>query len=302
MIKRQLRVDPSYKPCGNEVESTDRIILGCSFARAVWFGSNLSYVMPNSNNPKLSQLLGFWSQLQFPNKKSRMAALYLLSFIVWHLWLARNELAFRDMRYTPEEIIERSQKAFQEFWASCTAPSSAHSNSSNQPVHWTVPPPNRYKLNCDASLPHSASRGGIGGILRNSMARPVMAFSAPEHFLDPFVGEALAVRTGLKATLDGGFENINIEVDNVSLASLLIDESLPVPMSAANIIDDIKILLQNFPFVNISWIPREANDVANSLARKATSLVGRMDWPNSNPWLLDLCQQDALCNACPPLQ
>ncbi|XP_043693124.1 uncharacterized protein LOC122643575 [Telopea speciosissima] len=53
LIKRQMQVDLLCRRCGSCNESMDHILFECQYAKAVWFSSNLSYVVPSQDTPSL---------------------------------------------------------------------------------------------------------------------------------------------------------------------------------------------------------------------------------------------------------
>ncbi|XP_043705928.1 uncharacterized protein LOC122655704 [Telopea speciosissima] len=251
-----MRVDPCCKRCGIDVESTDHLLQGCAFAKVVQFGSNLLFIAPSTEELRLACLLQNWDQMNFPNKKRRSEALTLLSFIIWQLWLARNELVFKNICWTPEETIHRAYKAFEEFSAAFIETLGRNSTTPHLNHPWKPPPQGVFKLNCDASLPASSTISGLGAILRDFSASPMCALSTSEQFRDIFLGEVLAVRAGLLAAIEVGVLHLMIEVDNSSLASLLMDNTIPTPSSADNVIKDIRHLMNSLSVISITWIPR----------------------------------------------
>ncbi|XP_043689312.1 uncharacterized protein LOC122640225 [Telopea speciosissima] len=168
--KRQIPIDPSCKRCGVEVETIDRILLDCPFARATWFGSNLSFVVPAEGSPKISPFLHHWNRFQFPSKEKSKEIFSFASFVCWFLWLARNKLIFKGTVSPPVEVASKAERAWFEFWETEGSPHKVVSRNSVdlQPMpRWLPPPENFVKLNSDAALPLDSSLGGLGFIFRD---------------------------------------------------------------------------------------------------------------------------------------
>ncbi|XP_043687623.1 uncharacterized protein LOC122638839 [Telopea speciosissima] len=106
-------------------------------------------------------------------------------------------------------------------------------------LKWDPPLDGCVKLNCDAAV--SASIKGVGVVIRNSSASPIIAFSALEIFNDVLRGEALVVRVGLQSALEAGLSNILVEPDSSKLVTLLNNSTLHPPVEVACIIHDIRI-------------------------------------------------------------
>ncbi|XP_042483894.1 uncharacterized protein LOC122064251 [Macadamia integrifolia] len=109
---RQVPIDPSCCRCGTEKESVDHILLGCSFAHLVWFGSSLSYSPLSDHIPLLHEWLGSWDALFRSNKKLARESFSRASFLCWYLWLAINDLVFNVKIWTPQEVITVAEKAY----------------------------------------------------------------------------------------------------------------------------------------------------------------------------------------------
>ncbi|XP_043717664.1 uncharacterized protein LOC122665574 [Telopea speciosissima] len=115
LTKRQIHVDPGCIRCGGSAETIDHLLLDCPFARATWFGSNLSFIVPSHTSPKLSHILRIWKEYNFPSKKDEEETLALFFFVCWYLWLARNELVFHQNAQEAQDVFLRAHRAFAEF-------------------------------------------------------------------------------------------------------------------------------------------------------------------------------------------
>ncbi|KAM1110516.1 hypothetical protein ACFX19_009899 [Malus domestica] len=79
-------------------------------------------------------------------------------------------------------------------------------------------------------------------------------------------GEACAIRTALLACIDNGFDNVVIESDAKVIIQMLRNE-LPHDFSLECILGDIEVLVRRMMFVSFSFVPRESNLAAHSVAK-----------------------------------
>ncbi|XP_043700098.1 uncharacterized protein LOC122650780 [Telopea speciosissima] len=304
LARRNISIDPGCCLCGYNLETCDHLLFECPFPRAVWFGSNLSFLVSNIQ-PSLAGLLTGWDKFPFPSKDRGKEVLCLVSFVCWHIWLARNHITFTGIGWSPEEVISRAQSAFQEFWDISTTgkgptePVTQHLPSTLEIAEgWQCPPTDYIKINCDAALPLDSTAGGLGFIARDHNGSTLTACSEPIFISNALLGEALAVRAGLYWANQANIPLFIVESDCSNLISILIGGNSH-PLDLDGVIHDILRLAESFSscsFVNIS---RDVNVIAHHLARKALSATSRTIWPLSNPWLLNLCNQESLSFACP---
>ncbi|XP_042519246.1 uncharacterized protein LOC122093056 [Macadamia integrifolia] len=209
----RIPINPSCQRCGCTIETNDHILLDCSFARAVWFGSTLSFVVSTSRIPKLHELLANWDDFLKLDKNRADESLGLCSFIYWKLWIARNDLIFGRRTWSPEEVIQAAQMAFSEFWTATNTHLKQHSNPFMQSqVRWLAPPLDMFKLNCDAALPFEAQKGGVGYVCDHT-GTLIFAVSEAAIFSNSSIGEAMAIRAGLNYAVSAGLYRIQVESD-----------------------------------------------------------------------------------------
>ncbi|XP_043694514.1 uncharacterized protein LOC122645253 [Telopea speciosissima] len=106
LAHRRITIEPMCPRCGEVEESADHILVDCNFARAVWFGSSLSFTPP-FNDPKLFKVIENWVQISSTNKKRGKEVARLGSYICWNLWRARNDLIFSGKKWTPEQLDQK---------------------------------------------------------------------------------------------------------------------------------------------------------------------------------------------------
>ncbi|CAO2203758.1 unnamed protein product [Urochloa humidicola] len=137
-------------------------------------------------------------------------------------------------------------------------------------VQWAPPPRGWFKVNFDGSVYHDGSRwASIGGAIRDSAGRVVLAFAEPTEHSTVGIVEARAMIRGLRLALELGVERVIAEGDDLVLARLLRGEEtqtrIPVAMQ-----EEIVGLLRRFPGGHdVRHVYREGNQVAHTLCRQA---------------------------------
>ena len=94
---------------------------------------------------------------------------------------------------------------------------------------------------------------------------------------DPLVAEALALREGVIFAQLRGFSHVLMEVDCLKVVNLWLsrDSSRSI---VAPILDDIREKSSLFISFSVRYVPREANTLADSCAKRACSLLVSDCW------------------------
>ncbi|KAL6618920.1 hypothetical protein ACP70R_034059 [Stipagrostis hirtigluma subsp. patula] len=136
-------------------------------------------------------------------------------------------------------------------------------------VQWTPPPRGWLKLNFDASVYNDGSgRASIGGAIRDSAGRVVLAFAEKTEHSTVGIVEARALIRGLQLARGLQLERVVAEGDDLVLVQLLRGEEtqtrIPVAMQ-----EEILGLLRSFAGRDVRHVYREGNQVAHTLCRQA---------------------------------
>ena len=85
-------------------------------------------------------------------------------------------------------------------------------------VRWKPPPCGWFKINFDGSVYHDGSgRASIGGAIRDSAGRVVLAFAEPTEHSTVGIVEARAMIRGLRLALELRLQRVVVEGDNLVL-------------------------------------------------------------------------------------
>ncbi|XP_043698953.1 uncharacterized protein LOC122649779 [Telopea speciosissima] len=252
---RNVNIDPICVRCGVHKETRDHILLGCSFARSVWFGSSLQF--SPSDNPSLIDWIRSWEVWFRQDKRLAREALSKAAFICWYLWRARNELSLKGIIWTSSEVLQLAEKAYLEF----------------------------------SALIKDSDKGGLGIIFRDHTGRCLKARSIP-HILGSIIqGELLAIRHALNLAIDLGVDNLLVQSDCKD-AILFMEEKKSPDWEVEGLVANVVRLKSSFVSISFSFVSKAMNNVSDALARKALSLEYLTDWPNSIRWFQELCDSE----------
>ena len=161
-------------------------------------------------------------------------------------------------------------------------------------AQWRTPGVGWIKINTDGAINNEARCAGGGGIARSHLSF-MGAWSKPfPGVTDPLVAEALALREGVIFAQLRGFSHVLMEVDCLEVVNLWLsrDSSRSI---VAPILLDIGEKSSSFISFSVRYVPREANFLADSCAKRACSLLVSDCWLEScPPFLLSGLRAD--CN------
>ena len=143
------------------------------------------------------------------------------------------------------------------------------------PDMWTAPGAHSYKLNFDGATFAEDDTARIRVVIRNE-ARLIMASLSQQIPLPTSVieVEALAARRAMEFALELGFDNVTLEGDSEVLVKTLKNGGNTL-VHYGNMIAGILFLTSHFSKVQFSFVRRQCNRLAHSLARRA-SIIQQM--------------------------
>ena len=135
---------------------------------------------------------------------------------------------------------------------------------------WMAPETHNYKLNFDGATFVEDGTTGIGVVIRNDaglvMASLSQQISLPASIIKV---EALAARRAMEFALELGFDNVTLEGDSEVLVKTL-NARRNTLAHYGNLTVDILFLTSHFSKVQFSFVRRQCNRLAHSLARRAS--------------------------------
>ena len=144
------------------------------------------------------------------------------------------------------------------------------SQTSKQNVSWVKPSPGRYKCNVDASFCKATNIVGIGMCIRDDEGAFVLART--EWFspiVDVDIGEAIGLLKAMEWTRDLHLLNVDFEVESKTVVDSIYGKQIGVSDFSVITNNCVHLLCTDLINSNVSFIRRQANEVAHSLAKAA---------------------------------
>ncbi|GLT57288.1 hypothetical protein SLA2020_302710 [Shorea laevis] len=203
----------------------------------------------------------------------------LFSFVIWIIWLQRNEKIYRPQSYDPNRakslIKERAMEFTSTFPYSTTVNRSLVCNN----IKWDKPPDGYFKLNTDGSSLRTSRATACGGLIKDSLGRWVVGFARNVGITFALGVEFWGVQDGLIIARDWDIQNIIMEMDSLIVFKLLSNyDSINHPFHT--MILECRELMAQIPHVRLQHIFREANQCADNLAAIGHTVMGFVYFDN----------------------
>ncbi|CAL0327373.1 unnamed protein product [Lupinus luteus] len=190
------------------------------------------------------------------------------------LWNCRNHFIFYNKVIGPNqvccEILGRcswSAKAFRIFSPAMVCAEL----SNNSVIRWFPPDVGWCKLNTDGSFSAQRKIAACGGVVRDHNGNFLFAFSKHLGNCTVMQAELWGILYGLKLVQQRGFRKTSTETDSSSSVQL-ISSGCPQTHPYFSLVADIQSLILAMDQVLCTHIFREANSVADELAKFGLSL------------------------------
>ncbi|KAM1799034.1 hypothetical protein ACFX1T_033030 [Malus domestica] len=229
------------------------------------------------------------------------------AFGLWRLWKNRNEVVFNGVHRQPLELLEAWSRNISEF-RDATLSETAGKQPRGSPMissldrgvcRWEKPAFGVLKVNTDASWCKNTLRTGVGWVCRDFAGLLHGAGGSGDGLChSAAAGEAVAIRTALIACIDHGFDNVVIEYDAKVIIHMIRHE-LPIDFSLECILSDIEVLALRLRSVSFSYVPRESNVAAHSVAKFVFKEGCEFGWDCIGPeFLFNILAQDVNLSIC----
>ncbi|XP_057453035.1 uncharacterized protein LOC130744890 [Lotus japonicus] len=261
LVRRGVDVEVDCPLCGMEPETVDHLWIRCAVTRAFWFGSPLALRLDRFDT--LHDFLSYFID------SAEEDAISLWQATSYALWEARNRVVFEGRAFSVPLVVQRAQDLGQLLPASGTKVR----NAPSMVAVWQRPTRGVIKINFDASF-RSASDIGAGMVARDHEGFVLASAAAfPLAASSPLLAEAAALRWAMVLAIQLGFRRVCFETDCLQLF-----QRWTKPPDGASylvsIINDCFVLSRSFDVIDLSFVRRSGNAVADLLARKASSFAG----------------------------
>ncbi|XP_025635616.1 uncharacterized protein [Arachis hypogaea] len=264
--RRHLSTASSCPRCNIHSETTLHVLRDCAFASAVW--DNL---LPLAwNQSFFSSNLQDWVSSNLSTSRNWQC---LFGVVTSSLWFFRNKLIFEGNSTTVASAIAQIRVRFDEFNRSSRSKVHLNAPYANHArlISWKPPSEDAVKLNVDGSYMAITNNAACGGILRNYLGGFIKGFSCNLGSCSIMHAELWGIVHGLRIATSLNLSCVIVESDSAS-ALKFITQSYPTTHSCSSLIEEIKLQANRIPHVYWNNVPREANSVADQLAKKGQHL------------------------------
>jgi len=182
----------------------------------------------------------------------------------------RNNMIWNNITETAQQISDRSA-SFLSSWKNAQEVRNQSNNRSSRVVieNWNKSSLGRFKCNVDASFSTSLNRVGFRACIRDAKGNFVIARTAwATPLLDVDMGEAMGLLAAMQWVKELNMVHMDFETDSKIVADSIYGKDSVSDFMA--IINDCRHMLgTDLVNSNVSFIRRQANGAAHSLAKEA---------------------------------
>ncbi|KAG7579243.1 Ribonuclease H domain [Arabidopsis thaliana x Arabidopsis arenosa] len=248
--------------CG-EIESTLHLFFTCNFAKQVWALAPLKFPLDTHRLTSFREGIEKARDLIcLPPTGIGLGPLH--PWILWKIWLARNQQIFDHRHDPPQETLTQAIFLAQEWQSAQTRIEKP--TPKRFPELTPRPDPELIVCHSDAAWDAESKTAGLGWIFTNQASGLKQQGSSTSiHTRSPLMAEALAVHLALTHAADLGFTKLFLASDSKQLIEAINSET---PLNELHgILHDILILSSSFQAISFKFTPREKNREADALAK-----------------------------------
>ncbi|KAF2606193.1 hypothetical protein F2Q68_00043422, partial [Brassica cretica] len=184
---------------------------------------------------------------------------------VYVTWKERNSRRHQGACLTTDTMLRRIDKAIRN--RICSLKYTGSHKLEGLSHRWTTQP-DCVRVRSDAAWHETKKVAGIGWTTEDRSR--LSSFSLPERFVNsPLLAEGLALRAAILHCRELAIPRIRCESDSSQLVKALTEDGSFAELYG--VVADIKSISSSFEFVFFTWISRESNRVADSLAKQVLS-------------------------------
>ncbi|GJX63743.1 reverse transcriptase [Tanacetum coccineum] len=200
--------------------------------------------------------------------------------ILWGLWTRRNKKFHGQLNEKDANVEVMSKLLLMDYHkANQQQPTTTRTKAT---VRWTKPNGDYIKFNCDASWQKESGRAGLGFVARNACGDVLLSGARTECYASsPLEAEAKSLLWATNQAHNKGYSKIIFESDSLCLVNAL--QRGTTLLQIASIFAQIVSNSSSFSSCNWSFVKREGNNVAHSIATWALSCSDELILEGSVP-------------------
>ncbi|XP_026451883.1 uncharacterized protein LOC113352254 [Papaver somniferum] len=216
-----------------------------------------------------------------------------VSFILWTIWKARCAKTSDNKSFSSYEASNNIIQQIND-WTRVSDNQSVNITVSNGISKiWHPPTDDVYKINFDASHINKKILSGWGLICRDFAGISYGLRGGASLAVDPEQAEAQSLLKAVQWVQMNGWRKIHLEGDYSNAISAINGKTTTIKWTTQNLVQDTLNILGSFEFWVCTYAHRDANHIADSLAKYARTQSICFSWFNNEPaWIKTLIQHD----------
>jgi ribonuclease HI len=279
LANKHIGEESSCPVCRQGGEDIKHVLFSCERAKEIWRLMGILEEINRLINTNRSGSVLMADIVKTSKNVKHLNQVGLAELILtggWYIWWERRKLVHGD-------TVQNPARAALSIATLTTNYQKAENKSSKVRVRWKKPPEDFLCLNVDASYNIERSTGSSGAVIRDARGSFIAAAAKYyEHVFDAHMAEAMALREGLTLAQQVGCSRLLIQSDCAEVVETIKQGGLSATASVP-IYDECAQLWQEFVSISIEHCNREANSVADKIARMTMESKLSCNWVNEPP-------------------
>ena len=221
----------------------------------------------------------------FKGKSSNSPTLELVAATLWNIWKARNQAIFKNRKPNTISLIDSVLAGVKSFNRWNPRLGKFGNKTDDLSRSWNSPLYGTYKINIDGAYEPGAFDGSVACVCRDSVGRLLEGAARKVAASSPLMAESLALLEALTHFFPKRHEALIIESDSLDLVKALQSPD-HFSWEVHALVLKCKDLLQSFSSIRITHCYREANFVADWVAKAHKNHYLPLNWVFSPPQAL----------------
>lgn len=264
LVRRGVGTDDLCPICREEKETVLHALRDCPRARALWLQLGVRNMNQDFWRSEPQEWFASNGSLGSRTMHDKSQWSMLFSFAIWMLWKSRNQVVFMGKAQNPNLLTEIENHVTEFMY--CVSSSRCSVPRVVVACRWEKPPEGWMKLNSDGCAAGSPGLAGCGGVVRDSHGNWVTGFSRHIGITNSFVAELWGLRDGLLLCNNLNIPALIVEMDAKSIVDIFCRNGY-VNEVISPLLDDCRMLINNFQQIQVSHVFRQSNRCADALAR-----------------------------------
>ncbi|XP_065616451.1 uncharacterized protein LOC136061926 [Quercus suber] len=185
--------------------------------------------------------------------------------------------------FTLQQVAKQARTMFTQYQVTTWTAELQIGSSGIGGTRWRPPQASFVKINFDGAVFCHSNSSGVGAVIRNHDGAVMASYA--EKLNQAYKAEEIEALAALKAVqfvYDLGFQKVILEGDSLGLIKALkAEEHNLSPLGL--LVEDVKLVANNFVSLSYSHIKRSGNSVAHNLAKHAIRIPDFQVWMEDVP-------------------